>query len=533
MMKNKYLSLNKLLLCTFVFSSILITNGCTGEFEKWNTNPNEATSEMMQHDNLLTGSFFVQMEKGVFVVGQDEGGTYQITENLAGDVYSGYMGACGLWLSNSNNCTYNLVSNWYNAAFNRSYTDIMQPWLSIKKAAETESPQTLALATIIKVAGMSRITDMYGPIPYNNFGNGTLKSAYDSQKDVYYAFFDDLNGAISTLTELYNGNNSVTLMPGYDFIYSGKVVNWIKFANSLKLRLAMRLAYTDPTKAQTEAESAVNHKVGVMTIADDAAILHQTKDLSFINPLWEICYSFGDVRMGGTIDSYLNGYKDPRISAYFVKASDGTYRGIRNGITINSKATYSEGPFSKLNTTSSSNIYWMNASETYFLRAEGTLRGWNMGGTAQQFYENGIKTSFAFWGVSGVDNYIADETSVPANYEDPQNGGNSDNALSAITIKWNDSADFEQNLERIITQKWIATYPNGQEAWSEFRRTGYPKIFPNKVNLSGGKIDTDKQIRRLPFPSTEYINNAAEVAKAVTLLKGDDNGGTKLWWDAK
>ena len=533
MMKNRYLSLNKFLLCASVFTVLLTTNGCVGDFDKWNTNPNEATSEMMKRDNLLTGSFFVQMEKGVFIVGKDEGGTYQITENLAGDVFSGYMGACGLWLSNSNNCTYNLVSNWYNAAFNRAYTDIMQPWYSIKKVAETESPQTLAMATIIKVAGMSRITDMYGPIPYKNFGNGALKSSYDSQKDVYYAFFEDLNYAINILTELYNGNSSATLMSDYDFIYSGKVEKWIKFANSLKLRLAMRLAYADPTKAQQEAESAVSHKVGIMTTTDDSAILHQTKDLTFINPLYEICYSFDDVRMGGTIDSYLNGYKDPRIATYFAKASDGTYRGIRNGITITSKATYSEGPFSKLSVISSSNICWMNASESYFLRAEGILRGWNMGGTVQEFYENGIKNSFTYCGVSGADNYIADATNVPANYVDPQNGGNSGNALSTTTIKWDDSATFEKKLERIITQKWIAAYPNGQEAWSEFRRTGYPKVFPNKVNNSGGKINTDIQVRRLPFPNTEYINNTLEVKKAISLLKGDDNGGTKLWWDAK
>jgi hypothetical protein len=529
----KYLSYDKLFSYVFAFAAIVFASGCTGKFDEWNINPNEATSEMMQHDNLLTGSFFVQMQKGVFIVGQDQGGTYQITENLAGDVFSGYMGACGLWLSNSNNCTYNLVPDWYNAAFNRSYTDIMQPWLSIKNAAEKESPQTLALATIIKVAGMSRITDMYGPIPYSNFGNGKLKSAYDSQKDVYYAFFDELDEAVSILTELYNGNNSVTLMSDYDFVYSGKVVKWIKFANSLKLRLAMRLAYVDPTKAQAEAESAVSHKVGVMTTADDAAVLQQSSDFTFINPLYEICYSFADIRMGATMDSYLNGYKDPRIAAYFVKASDDTYRGIRNGITINSKDTYSKGPFSKLNAATGDGIYWMDASEAYFLRAEGALRGWGMGGTAQDFYETGIKTSFTFWKVSGADAYIADATSLPANYIDTQNGGNSGNALSSITIKWDESASPEQKLERIITQKWIATYPDGQEAWSEFRRTGYPKIFPNKVNYSGGKISTDIQVCRLPFPSTEYANNAAEVAKAVTLLKGDDNGGTKLWWDAK
>jgi len=76
-------------------------------------------------------------------------------------------------------------------------------------------------------------------------------------------------------------------------------------------------------------------------------------------------------------------------------------------------------------------------------------------------------------------------------------------------------------------------YPDGQEAWSEFRRTGYPKIFPVVINNSGGKISTDIQIRRLQFPSTEYRDNSGYVSEAVSLLGGADTGGTKLWWDKK
>jgi hypothetical protein len=529
MMKTKYLLFKKNTLITC--AALLTLFGCTGKFSDWNTNPYQATDEMMDHDNLRTGAFFVQMQKGIMICGKDKTGDYQITQNLAGDVYSGYMGACGLWYSNSNNCTYALVDSWYKASFNEAYTDIMQPWSSIKTAAETKTPGVVAMATILKVEGMSRITDMYGPIPYSKFGSGALQVSYDSQKNVYYKFFDELDSAIVTLTDLYKGDNSVKLLSKYDFVYSGKVVNWIKFANTLKLRLAMRLAYVDPTKAQAEAESAVSQSVGVMTGADDSAVLTQSSDLTFLNPLWEICYSFGDVRMGATMDSYLNGYNDPRLSKYFVKASDNKYRGIRNGINISNKATYSEGPFSELNFVSGAGMYWMNASEAYFLRAEGAVRGWNMNGAAKDLYESGVKVSFTSWGASGVDTYLADNVSVPATYTDTQNGGNSSNALSSITIKWDEDASTAEKMERIITQKWIASYPDGQEAWSEYRRTGYPKIFPNKVNKSGGTIDTDIQIRRLPFPSTEYSNNATEVAKGVTLLGGADNGGTRLWWD--
>jgi len=156
-----------------------------------------------------------------------------------------------------------------------------------------------------------------------------------------------------------------------------------------------------------------------------------------------------------------------------------------------------------------------------------------MGGSSvQKFYEDGITNSFTQWGVAGAASaYINDATSKPADYADPLNAVNSSAALSAITIKWDEAATKEQKLERIITQKWISNFPDGTTAWSTFRRTGYPKLFPVVLNNSGGTIDTKIQIRRMNYPGSEYVTNAAEVAKGVTLLGGLDNGGTRLWWD--
>ena len=103
--------------------------------------------------------------------------------------------------------------------------------------------------------------------------------------------------------------------------------------------------------------------------------------------------------------------------------------------------------------------------------------------------------------------------------------------MSNITIAWDGGSTNEENLERIITQKWIAMFPEGQEAWSEFRRTGYPKIFPVVSNQSAGDVDTDIQIRRIPFVDSELSTNPEGVANATTLLGGPDNAGTRLWWD--
>ena len=124
---------------------------------------------------------------------------------------------------------------------------------------------------------------------------------------------------------------------------------------------------------------------------------------------------------------------------------------------------------------------------------------------------------------------------MPQAFEDASAASTKYNASkpSSVTPKWNAGAGDEEKLERIITQKWIAMFPNGQEAWSEFRRTGYPKVIPIVNNLSGGKVDTNVQVRRMTFPRSEYSNNAAGVAAATALLGGADTGGTKLWWDKK
>jgi hypothetical protein len=175
----------------------------------------------------------------------------------------------------------------------------------------------------------------------------------------------------------------------------------------------------------------------------------------------------------------------------------------------------------------------MTSAEVFFLRAEAALRGWaNAGGTAKELYEKGITTSLNQWGVGDqAAAYINDATSKPAPYVDPKNAENNSPALSSITVKWDEAASADAKLERIITQKWLAIFPEGQEAWSEFRRTGYPKLFPVVHNESNGTINTAIQIRRISFPQAEYTGNQGEVQKAIQLLGGPDNGGTRLWWD--
>jgi len=126
---------------------------------------------------------------------------------------------------------------------------------------------------------------------------------------------------------------------------------------------------------------------------------------------------------------------------------------------------------------------------------------------------------------------LLDNTSTPADFVDALNVANDIAYGSDVKIAYNAAGTNEEQLEQIITQKWIAMFPDGQEAWSEFRRTGYPRVFPVVVNNSGGNIDTDIQIRRINFVENERNTNGDNVTTAAGYLNGPDTGGTRLWWD--
>ena len=539
-MKMKHISKHTRTVSSIMLAGILSLSSCTDQFKNWNINPNEVTPDQMQQDNLNTGAYFTQMLRGVFIVGKSAdgtglGGEYQITEVMTGDIFSGFVANINTFsYTTYHNDHYALYKDWYNAAFKDAYTYIMQPWKSIADVTEETSP-TRALANIVKVLGMSRITDMYGPIPYSKFGT-TTQVPYDSQKDIYYQFFDELDDAITILTD-YNNSNSSSYMEQYDYIYSGNVGKWIKFANTLRLRLAMRVSFVDEAKARQEAEKAINHASGLMTSADDSAILHQTTSFSFVNPLWEISESFQDIRMGATMDCYLNGYNDPRVSSYFRSASnDGKYHGVRNGMTNISKDNYIAAA-SGLNFNENSTMQWMDATEAYFLLAEAKLRLGLGSETVQTYYEKGIQTSFQSKGATGYDSYVADNESLPLeSYMDPvtNRSTNVKSYLSNLCVAWDDSASDEVKLERIMIQKWIALYPDGQEAWSEMRRTGYPGFVRIASYGYQSEVAEGELISRLKFPTTEYSDNSQNTQNAVSLLGGGgDSAGTRLWWDVR
>ncbi|MFI5157953.1 MAG: RagB/SusD family nutrient uptake outer membrane protein [Sphingobacteriales bacterium] len=511
---------------------LLLTSACTKEFKAFNTNPNAVTQAQAGGDYQYIGGFIPVMQENIF---SPIDYVYQLQQNLNADVYSGYM-MSGDPFGGPNNTNYFMKTGWNAQAFDLAYSDIMHGWLQVKTLARPQDQHFVAIALILKVEGMHRITDIYGPIPYSKYGSNAFSVTYDSQQAIYTRFFSELDTAVNTLTAYVKANPGAKPLAPFDMIYGGDYTQWLKFANSLRLRLAMRIAYADPTTAKLQAEKAVADPNGTLSTVADGAYLNMVNGLTYQNPIWNITNAYGDIDMGAPMESILKGYNDPRISNYFTTSTAvaGTQKGIRNGVNISGGAQYAG--FSLINDQSTTPIQIMVASETDFLKAEGALRGWNMGsGSAQSFYEAGITLAFQEKGVGMPAGYLTDATSTAASYFDPTNSTNNVTTgspyLNNITIAWNGTSTFEQSLQRIITQKWIAEFPDGEEAWSEYRRTGYPILFPVVVNNSGGTIPTTPGIRRLPFPADEVSNNPNGVQSGIQELGGPDNGGTKLWWD--
>lgn len=502
---------------------------CIKNFDRLNTNPNELTDSLLKYDYKYVGAFIPGMLTSLYSTVDWQ---YQLQQNLNADIYSGFMGIPTPFNSGKNNSNY-FMMDWNNWPFKVAFDNVMSGWKLVKDRGEKTRPDLYAVATIIKVASMHRVTDVFGPIPYSKFGSGGFSTPYDSQESIYNSFFAELDESIQSLTTFDKTNpaGKAQLKP-FDLLYGGEYGDWIRFANSLKLRLAMRISFANEALAKKQAEAAVNNEYGVITDNKKSAMVRSGNGVTVSNSLYVISQEYNDIRMGAPMESFLKGYNDPRLKAYFRESGmpGGGYRGIRNGIDIKAKPDYEK--FSALNIERNTPVRVLAASETFFLRAEGAVRGWAMNGDAKALYEEGIRTSFAQYELGDATAYLNDAVSKPLGYTDPVSAVNNVAAnaphLSTITVRWQDGDNFETKLERVITQKWISLYPDGEEAWAEFRRTGYPKLFPVVVNYSGGSIPGF--IKRLPFPPDEYKNNKDEVTKAAALLNGPDNGGTRLWW---
>lgn len=518
------------------------------DFQKVNTNEFELLPEEGLMDGISIGGPITALQKCVFPVGTQADGTsvanrYQTAYNLAADCWSGYFGQNNNW-GGPNNLNYFLKDGWVASSYTESYSTVVPLWQDLKGKTETQFPEVFALAQILKISAWHKATDMFGPIPYKEAGKGLITVPYDSQEEVYKSMFKELSDAIEVLTK-YADNGNSKLLPNADAVYAGDVHKWVVYANSLMLRLAMRVYYADAALSKKYALQAVNHSYGVMKTKDDEAKMERGASLEFKNNLDVLINQYNECRMGSSMLAYLGGYQDPRLPKYFntstvsqavTVGTYGKYSGVPTGHDVSSNDAFRDS--SRPAITSTTPTYWMRASEVYFLLAEAALHGFAVGGTAESLYEKGIEMSFEENGIasSEVADYMSSGlkpsaysfhlTNPSVNVDAP--------ALTQATTEW--TGTDEEKLEKIMIQKWIALYPNGQEAWSEYRRTGYPKLHSTITNYSNGEVDSEVGIRRMRFPTNKSTSaeDIANLESARKLLRGGlDKAGTRLWWDNK
>ena len=502
---------------------------CTGNFEDYNTDPYNPTLKDGATSLTPTAQIGGLLETMLFQMHHHQENDSQMIDQMVGDQYGGYLVTPTMW-QGTNFSTYNQSEGWSQIPFNTPFEKFYANWHKIKDITGGEG-FIFAWANVIRVATMLRVTDTYGPIPYSKMGFGQFNVAYDKEEDVYKHMIEDLNAGIAQISTFWGTNRGKDIpIAAYDLLYRGDFGKWVLFANSLKLRLAMRLSNVAPDYAKSIAEAAV--AAGVIVSNADNALLPATD-----NPYFKASDSWGDLRLGADIDSYMNGYGDPRLPYYATPFNNtpGTYRGVRMGVNVSSESKSQYATYSMPDFRQNSPMLVMNAAEVAFLRAEGALRNWNMGGgSAQSFYEQGIRRSMEQYTVpvTTVEAYINNGSSIPASYSGHDPATNIA-AASTITIRWNDGDAFEKKLERIITQKWLANFTLGFESWSERRRTGYPKLFPTVNNKSNGVVSDSRGARRLKFPLSEYSRNSANVQAAIQMIGGTDSPAVDLWWAKK
>jgi hypothetical protein len=517
--------------------SVLVIS-CTENFEYYNTDATNPSPDDMTVAEKV-GTLFPGM---LYLMHNFQENDNQMIEQMVGNQYGGYMATTNNW-QGTNFGTFNPPANWVEYPFNNLFSGFYANYFKVREYTE-EKGYIYAWANIVRVAVMLRVTDTYGPIPYVKMGEGRMTVEYDDVQTVYHSMINDLDNSITALTVFVSENQGkASPMAEYDIVYNGDFSKWIKFANSLKLRMAVRIAAVDEEYAKNAMSEAISG--GPIESNADNAFLPTTD-----NPYHKAAFDWNDLAANALLSSYMNGYNDPRRPVYMTQASSGSYLGVRMGINGINKEFYSSTMFSKPNFAANSPLLVFCAAETQFLKAEAALQGWIPGGDtqAETYYRDGISISMEQHGVTA--GTYTNGTTSPQRYSDPMPGGNGNGGttISAITVSWsNTSTTSNTKLAKIITQKWIANYPLGFEAWCDFRRTGFPQIYSAQNDLSSessiGAITNNaysattyrsRLVRRLPYPVSEYNGNRANVEAAVAnMLGGVDKGNVDLWWAKK
>ncbi len=395
-----------------------------------------------------------------------------------------------------------IPDNW----FSRLYRDALKDLDESKKlisAQETNSQTApiqknkLAIIEITEAHIYTTLVDLFGNVPYSealDFSNPNPK--YDDAKTIYYSEIDQLNKAIADLnvaTPSFASNS--------DLVNQGDTEMWLKSANSLKLRLAMRLADVDPAKSKTMAESA--YTSGVFSSISENLSVEYTSNAPYTYPAYEDLVLSGrsDFVAANTIVSVMNKLNDPRRMYYFQEnLGSGVYKGGIYGSGNAFTSFSSPGEF--MYTANSPGIV-ISYSEVLFLLAEAAQRGYSVGGTVVEYYNKAITASIKEWGGS--------DAQAMAYLQQPEV------AFASAPGDWR---------QKIGVQKWLALYNNGLEGWTTWRLFDFEGF-----NVPEGLTKADIP-NRVVYPIDEATLNGANLRAAAEAI-GGDVVKSKLFWDVR
>lgn len=497
---------------------LILLQACDNNFEEVNTNPDaisDPTAKYIFSKALYDGARFSGNTPTLLL------GTMQYTTSY-NDVAGFGSKYVASWSSLST------------AVFNNAYPNQINEIGEVIKAVKDDPAQInlYAIARIWRAYCFSRLTDLYGDLPYTEAGQGYNKSifqpAYDAQQDIYADMLKELEEAAQSL----DASNTTTYGTS-DLVYAGNVTQWKKFAYSLMLRLGMRLTKVDISGAQNWVTKAIAG--GVITeYADIAKVRYEGagQDINK-NPLALNMLNSDYIKADGVsnteggkyqqvfIDS-LKANNDPRLSVISVVYVNGVADdtpGIQKGMPATLSGakpadfvTYSEPKQTTLLRLASPVLLY-TAAESYFLLTEAALRGWYTAEPAASLFEKGIRAAMQQWDLISGNSGTISETQI-------------NDYIVAHPLN---SVSTEDQMEQLYTQFWMSIFPDAQEAFAHYRRTGYPALIPNNYpgNATGGQI-----FRRFLYPPSEQTLNTDSYNAAVA-RQGADNFMTKMWWDAE
>lgn len=394
-------------------------------------------------------------------------------------------------------------------------------------SADGTNANQIAIAKIVKAYIFWVTTDRWGDIPYSEAlqGASNLAPKYDKQEDIYFSLIKECKDAAAMM------DISAPKPIKGDVMFSGDMSKWKRLANSLRMLMSMRLTNKYPAaggKAAVEFSDAVSASGGIIDDnAYNATISYPGG--GFKNVWYQTYESRDDYASSKTMGDVLNGLGDTRLSAFGTNSIMFPC-GLTRDLAIaygNSVGNGQSRVIASALRAANSPLVVIPASSVLLARAEAKERGWIAGGTAgaETDYNAGIAASFAQWGLTMPGTYLSGGANYAAGAGVPTSIGAGaapyDN-FRAASSNLQDAATTTK-LARIALQRWIAGFPNGDEGWSEWRRSGIP-------NLKLTRFATGTYVVRWVYGPNDYSLNNANTTAAATAIGGDKQE-TKVWWD--